>query len=76
MTQRTVHDHAPARGRHPCVRCGRHDAAPDLFICAGCEADPDRVREQRYVEEHVSEHKLQRRTLVLTFGWRGGWWHI
>ena len=59
---------------HICVRCGDRQAAPELYICAACLEDPDQARERAIVEEYVYGHAEQRRTLVDTFGWRGGWW--
>jgi ribosomal protein L37E len=78
MASHPVRDpYATGRPRnHPCVRCGRNDAEAELFICHACHVDPDREREQRWIEERVTDGKMQRRELVLRFGWAGGWWHL
>lgn len=62
--------------RRRCVRCGELPPAPELFVCGRCEADPELRSEQLVVEENLTDYKAQRRALVETFGWRGGWWHL
>ena len=61
------------RREHRCVRCGLGPPAPELFICAACQADPETMIEVHNVEEDFVDPADQRKVLR-TFGWRGGWW--
>lgn len=66
-------------GRARCVRCGNRDRADDTFLCAECRADQSTFREMSEAHRAVrarypdDDGSTQRRYLVGTFHWAGGW---
>jgi len=62
-----------------CVRCGRGPRADDSYLCASCKADQATFREMSEARREVrrampdDDGRNQRRYLIGTYHWAGGW---
>lgn len=59
--------------RPPCVRCGRGERVPTLFICAACQSDPATRAEIDAAARRSPDYVKQRRYLVARRHWAGEW---
>jgi len=62
-----------------CVRCGRCPRSDESFLCVPCRGDQATFREmaeaRRLIRRTIPEDdgREQRRYLMATYAWAGGW---